>query len=347
MKQVCTATAPGKLIIVGEYAVLEGGPAISAAVDRRARVELRHSSGGNTLRIANTGAVFPFAMSAGKPCWESEPGDYGRLPEAALTALSRGEVEQLPAMQIELSTEDFYSKSLAGAAQKIGIGSSAALTVALVAALQASTGAVPSLQACMDAHLRFQDGKGSGIDIATSWYGNVVAMQPQADALPNVEKLQWPSSFHVLPIWSGESASTPEMLSRLAAYRANQARAYARLMDELAACSRAALGSWHADNAAELLELLSVYGGLLEKLDEAGGIGIWSSIHQQLGKLALEFGVGYKPSGAGGGDFGLAFAADAELLSAFAARVDATLIAQNIALNWSAEGIKIAAANSF
>ncbi len=38
-----TASAPGKLVLTGEYAVLEGAPAVVLAVSRRARVHLRDS----------------------------------------------------------------------------------------------------------------------------------------------------------------------------------------------------------------------------------------------------------------------------------------------------------------
>ena len=37
------ASAPGKLLVLGEYAVLRGAPAIVMAVDCRARVSLRPS----------------------------------------------------------------------------------------------------------------------------------------------------------------------------------------------------------------------------------------------------------------------------------------------------------------
>ena len=37
---IVTATAPGKLVLLGEYAVLEGAPALVMAIDRRAEVRL-------------------------------------------------------------------------------------------------------------------------------------------------------------------------------------------------------------------------------------------------------------------------------------------------------------------
>ncbi len=42
-QQRITASAPGKLVLSGEYAVLDGAPAICMAVDRRARVTISAS----------------------------------------------------------------------------------------------------------------------------------------------------------------------------------------------------------------------------------------------------------------------------------------------------------------
>jgi hypothetical protein len=40
------ASAPGKLLLIGEYAVLDGAPALVMAVDRRVKVRLRRASSG-------------------------------------------------------------------------------------------------------------------------------------------------------------------------------------------------------------------------------------------------------------------------------------------------------------
>ena len=45
MKNSVIASAPGKVILCGEYAVLDGAPAICMAVDRRARVEITEIDG--------------------------------------------------------------------------------------------------------------------------------------------------------------------------------------------------------------------------------------------------------------------------------------------------------------
>ena len=80
---------------------------------------------------------------------------------------------------------------------------------------------------------------------------------------------------------------------------------------------------------------------LLRELDAAAGIGIWSACHEKLNSVARKAGVSYKPSGAGGGDFGLAFSRDAARLEAFLSQVDATLIAQPENLGWADRGFNL------
>jgi phosphomevalonate kinase len=50
---------------------------------------------------------------------------------------------------------------------------------------------------------------------------------------------------------------------------------------------------------------------------------ILSQEHRWLRRLAVESGVRYKPSGAGGGDLGIAFATDSDRLQEMAVRAEA------------------------
>ena len=59
------ARAPGKLVIVGEYAVLHGAPGIAVAVDVPARARLQSRPGPDSeLVIPDTGERFGFRWNA-------------------------------------------------------------------------------------------------------------------------------------------------------------------------------------------------------------------------------------------------------------------------------------------
>jgi phosphomevalonate kinase len=196
----------------------------------------------------------------------------------------------------------------------------------------------PALKSCLAAHRLLQHGTGSGVDIATSWHGGVIAIRPDAFA-PAVESLRWPDGFYLRPVWSGNAASTTAMLARLKAFMHGSPQAYEALMTKLSDCALAAQTPWRAADPGALFEVLQDYGELLHALDKAASIGIWSDGHKRLRSLAQRLDVGYKPSGAGGGDFGLAFSTDAERLDEFARQADGSVVKQPVELHWAQDGL--------
>ena len=105
------ASAPGKIVLSGEYAVLWDAPAVSMAVNRR--------------------AVATVSPCDDAECQLSTPGFDGLEPFRVLDALLQGE---RPPNRFTLDTTAFVDGG-----RKIGIGSSAALIVALAAAVAGST----------------------------------------------------------------------------------------------------------------------------------------------------------------------------------------------------------------
>jgi mevalonate kinase len=232
---VITADAPGKLVVLGEYAVLTGAPGIAVAVDARARARITPVAEAlSVLTIPETGARHPFRwISGGAPRWEGpSPGAFG-LPLESVTEIlhARGHLRRagdLPATAIALSTADFHTTDARGQRHKLGLGSSAAIVVALTGALLRHAGAAGVDQAeqlaiACEAHRRLQGGAGSGTDVATSLYGGVVGVEFQASGgVPRVTPLAWPQDLHCLAIWTGRSASTPAMLARLRGWQQAQ-----------------------------------------------------------------------------------------------------------------------------
>ncbi|MEQ1803252.1 MAG: hypothetical protein ABL989_15085 [Gammaproteobacteria bacterium] len=327
MAAVIEAQAPGKLVIVGEYAVLEGAPGLAVAVDVRAEARITPVPGsGNQLVIPDTGESFRFRWVPGSsPRWEGvSPGAFGLPLEACAEILAvRGllpPATELPACQIELATAAFHHIGRDGQRVKLGLGSSAAIVVALTGALLRFAGgpALPRqvlIAICCEAHRRLQGGTGSGIDVATAITGGAVAIdfgrQPgarrESDAgVPQAHPVSWPRRLCMTAVWSGQSASTPAMLGRLRAFRERDATRFASHMERLGANAGQAVAAWTADDTAGLLGAIAGYESGLRQLDEAAGIGIFSPAHERLRAIAVKHGAVYKPSGAGGGDFGIA-----------------------------------------
>ena len=323
MPTLIEAQAPGKLVIVGEYAVLEGAPGLAVAVDVRAEARITSLPGsGNRLVIPDTGESFRFRwVPASGPRWEGDsPGAFGLPLEACAEILTvRGllpRASELPACQIELATAAFHHTSNDGQRVKLGLGSSAAIVVALTGALLRLAGGAPLprqelIAICCEAHRRLQGGSGSGIDVATAITGGAVAIDfscqsgPEA-GVPRAHPVSWPRRLRLVAVWSGQSASTPAMLSRLQVFFERDPARFASHMGRLGANAGQAVAAWRAEDLSGLLSAIAGYESGLRQLDEAAGIGIFSPAHERLRAIALKHGAVYKPSGAGGGDFGIA-----------------------------------------
>jgi phosphomevalonate kinase len=329
-----SVSAPGKLVLTGEYAVLEGAPAVSAAVDVRAQVDITASTN-HALHVVNSGEQFVFVPDEnGALSWQQDPGSYAALVEAAfplITAAGR----EIDAFTVSIDTRDFFITSESGAMTKTGVGSSAAVAVSLTAAFQLLVGDQPSLEKALEVHARFQQQQGSGIDVVNSWLGGLISKTSNT-----ITTLAWPEGLHVLAVSTGIAAATTDRLKRLEEFNVADPQAYKKAFDELGYAANNAAQSWQGGSAEDVLESVRNYAVALEGFGAAAGLDIWSEPHRKIAEIAARYGVVYKPSGAGGGDFGVAFTCDDAALGNFA--TETNLAGYQIArFGWSETGIKV------
>jgi phosphomevalonate kinase len=310
------ASAPGKLVITGEYAVLEGAPALVLAIDRHARVVLEES-GGSDYEISAPGLGIHAARgrldATGRIAWPALDAGAGaslRLVGAILETL--GAEERPPPFRASLDTRAFHADG--DGRRKLGLGSSAALTVALASAIRAlGRRGAPSLDTLLAAHRRAQDGRGSGLDVAASLSGGLLRYRLH-EGQPRIAPAAWPPGLAWCCVWSGRPASPSFFLQRLPAWRAQAPARHAAAMRELGDCATAAAD---AASATALLEAVAAYAQALERLAAASGLDIFCPEHRALAALAARLGVVYKTCGAGGGDIGIGLAMDPARLPAF------------------------------
>jgi phosphomevalonate kinase len=264
-----TASAPGKIVLSGEYAVLDGAPAIAMAVDRRAVASVSDNTN-DECRVVTEG-------------FESSGDARYRIVEAVCGARPAGR-------DFVLDTRAFVADG-----RKLGIGSSAALTVALVAALQQGR---DIFHDALRAHRRFQGGAGSGVDVAAAVAGGLIEYRMQ-DC--RVERLDWPEGLVVRVIGTGVPASTRDKLARLSAARAKPSRG------ALVLAAEHITDAWRSGSAAEVLAVYPRYIAALRQFSVDHDLGIFDAGHEQLAVAAEAAGLVYKPAGAGGGDIGVLF----------------------------------------
>jgi phosphomevalonate kinase len=273
------ASAPGKVVLSGEYAVLDGEPAISMAIDRRAVVTLEDNPDGG--------------------CNLSTPGFAGDDKYRIVDAVCGG---SRPAKNVVLDTRAFAEDG-----DKIGIGSSAALTVALVAGLNESH---EVLRDASLAHRVFQGGAGSGVDVATAVRGGLIEFEMPSQT---VTSLAWPPGLCMRIIWTGVPANTAAKLEKLAA----QAIRPSRSALLLAAPHMAE--AWRSGDADRIMADYIPYIGVLRQFSVDHDLGIFDAGHDQLTDAAMLSHLVYKPAGAGGGDIGILFGRDEAGLDTFIA----------------------------
>jgi len=297
---VITASAPGKVVLSGEYAVLHGAPAIATAVDRRVRVTVADSSEKYHSIVA------PRYLEG---TWHFCRGEDGaiewleRLPASSTFSL----VEEVwrnfdtapwPPLSLVVDTQEFSDQTTG---LKLGLGSSAAVSVALTAALQrfAAAGHDPGKLA-MAAHERFQEGQGSGVDVAASLHGGLIEYR-RAGA--ETCHLGWPAGLHYRFLWSGQAAITAEKLARLREQGGKDSS-----MNLLRASAEKIATTWSLGDCRQILDSYPAYIDALRNFSVDHDLGIFDAGHDALVRLAAGVEVVYKPCGAGGGDIGVALA---------------------------------------
>ena len=312
------------MVLLGEYAVLFGAPAAVMAVNRRARVGLGPSASNRWRLIAPGLAPRPveFEIGAGGALrWIDEDlSERFALVERLLHELDgEGVVElgRLTPAAVTLDTREFF-RSRDDSRHKLGLGSSAALTVALASALVAwaEDGRVPDAdarwtQTLVDLHRKMQGGLGSGIDVAASVFGGILCFQlDENSSVVATRPIVLPSDLQILPIWTGRSVSTRGFLERLAASRAAHPHGVDGAISRLGEVSKAGIDALEAGAVSGFLDAVDGFWDALEALGREIEMPILSQEHRRLRRLAAECGVHYKPSGAGGGDLGIAFGFD-------------------------------------
>ena len=299
--------------------MLGGAPALVMAVNRHASCQCSFS--GSTTSSANTARGWQFnshgfaasSQHSREQLLQPEQitsADPARLCAYLVHAYERyaphsGELDLPENLTLRFDTQAMYHEGA-----KLGLGSSAALTVATLGVVHQLAGqdgaelAQPeAFNIAHRAHQASQGGVGSGLDIATSLNGGVIRFQNGQS-----QPIHWPAQLGFVFVYAGLPASTKELVGRFNRWH-NNSTPNALKQLKLAA-SELADGRINVDN-------LLHYTTALRTLDTVANIGIFSAEHLEVAQLAKRIGVVYKPCGAGGGDLGVAISDQPELLAQF------------------------------
>ncbi|MDJ1371667.1 phosphomevalonate kinase [Gulosibacter molinativorax] len=323
--------APGKLYIAGEYAVVEPGePSVIVAVDRVLTVNLTPSD--------DVGRVFSSEYGLRPVVWtrddddsiqlEHQPFDYV-MAAIALTERLRGERGREPRyfdLHIESELDD-------SSGRKFGLGSSAAVVVATIAAIgdfyELGLTTTERFKLALLSTARVSP-RSSGGDLAASTFGGWIRYtSPDRDALlrdldrnetvsANLDSTGWdtfsvtqlpePQTLELLVGWTGSPASTERLVNRVEKKTPIASTSHEDFLARSREIVDALVAAMQAHDASRTLELVRSARTLLQGLGERTGIQIETEKLRTLCEIAESHDAAAKPSGAGGGDCGIVFA---------------------------------------
>jgi mevalonate kinase len=280
-------SAPGKLMLLGEHAVVHGQPCLVTAMDARLTMTLTRldspifSVHAPDVGVQGLSAPLTDAFRDGRAL---APGT--RFIECALrlfherVGLSSG---------VAISTRSDFASTL-------GLGSSSATVACALFGLARLEGAELPPERLFDWGLqviRQVQGTGSGFDLAAAIYGGTLLYQAEPR---RIEPLDTPD-LPLLAVYSGLKADTATYVGRVTARRAAHSAAVEHIFAAMGALALEGRAALLARDWPRLGELLDMQHGLAHAL----GVDVLQTA--ALVFAAREAGAwGAKLSGAGGGD---------------------------------------------
>ncbi|MBW1605601.1 phosphomevalonate kinase [Lactobacillus sp. Sy-1] len=323
-----TVKAPGKLYIAGEYAVVEPGhPAILIAVDQFIQVQAHLQS--------HFSSAWSDQSPAGELEWhhngnqvEFSPFDrrFSYVASAIQTTEEYLRAQAVPIRNYHLKiTSELDSDN----GQKYGLGSSAAVTVAVVKAICKVVGyhvdLITIFKLAAIAHLSVQ-GNGSLGDVAASvyqgwiayqsfdrkWLLNHLAHHTIADTVAiewphlKIEALNPPAELQVLIGWTGRPASTAHLVGKVANKRVDESTFYNHFLTASNECVNKMIQAFRNHDLQSIQEQIHHNRQLLVALANHTNVNIETPQLKQMCDIVNQLGGAAKSSGAGGGDCGIA-----------------------------------------
>ncbi|MEI6891472.1 MAG: hypothetical protein V5783_04785 [Pontiella sp.] len=238
-------SAPGSLMLLGEHAVLRGKQALVAAINRRIHVE-----------------IFPMLEEVVRI--DSSLGEYRAPLSDLVDHPSFRFVLQAIRHHRDHLPSGFHLKIESEFSADIGFGSSAAVTVAVHAALlHWMNGTPPESETLFDEALKTVhavQGRGSGADLAASVYGGIVGYTTE----PAFQPLE--ISVPLTAVFCGYKTPTPEVILHVEQLSAENPQQYERIYKEMDADAQRAIVALRGQDFSGFGKLLNRNQELMDQM---------------------------------------------------------------------------------
>jgi phosphomevalonate kinase len=316
------ASAPGKVFVIGEYGVVDAGPALVATVTRRLRARVRAGQGQGELVVRMRDGTVRRSLAAERV--DDVPAEARFVAAAAMVS---ARAYGLSATDLEVSTESDLDAGHA----KTGLGGSAAVTAATVAAVRRiATGREPDadgertqVATAVYAH-RLAQGGGSGADVIAASAGGLVWLDgldggdvpntvAAATTRASAASLAWgrvalPGTLCLEVVATGRACATAPRVARYRAagsgWSASGVRAWRAGMRAASEAFRDGCANGDGDR---VLRAMGLAAQLLSRLGAVATVPVYTAeLRRACAAASTLPRTAAKPSGAGGGDCAVA-----------------------------------------
>lgn len=323
----------GKVMLFGEYAVLEGASALLTATPHKAQAHYASFDHLATIELLSPELynlnkqvdlskhqvhyiiiAFQLGASLIVKAKNNELKTYGqsfKLVEKCLINASA------PKGIYFIDTQTFGLR-INERWQKMGIGSSGAASSALCDLL-AQIPEVPIRQSLSDLKKRFlytqkqhrsvQGGLGSGADVACSTFGGLIEFKLHPNTHPEIRRLttDLPRTWG---LWKGGSFSTSHSLALLKQWKVQNPIAYKQQLSSLTQASKNAVDLFTCSELDKIsqdswCEVIDYAAEAMRNFSAKLNLPLWTDTHQNWSKLVAKHSGVIKSTGAGGDDLTL------------------------------------------
>lgn len=326
-----TIKIPGKLMVAGEFAVLEPNQKLIVMAVNRFVYTTIATSDKNIVHLPNFELHHLTWQINDNHVFFDEKDERLAFIQAAIdTSWTYLQEMNVPISPFALTIHSELDDEITGV--KYGLGSSAAVVTSVVQAILSHHMHVePTKELIFKlasiAHVRIQ-GNGSGADIAASTFGGVLEyasfqaewllqeIEASTDIVPLIEKnwtylsikqTAFPSTLDVSVGWTGKPASTKSLVNDILALKQTDLNIYELFLQRSYNAVTKIIHGMQTNDIAIFLAGISENRKALAKVGEAADVPIETEKLATLCDIAEQFGGAGKLSGAGGGDCGLAF----------------------------------------
>lgn len=334
-----TIQAPGKLMLSGEWSVLEPGHVcLVGGFDRYVYCEFEEDDkitlNFPDLKLNNLEAVY----EGEKIKITSELSEVDRARTLLATTAIETALHFLESLERETPNFNLLTDSVEhgltlkdGSVAKTGLGTSAAVTVSIIGAFLKNLGFDLAGKETQDlifklsamSHYVAQGKMGSGFDIAACTYGGALrytrfdadwlkSTLDSGKSMAEIANLEWPGlkiepltlpkNMHITAAFCGVSASTKVLIPQINAFKTASPEAYKELIEMMHQTTQKLIAAIESNQPDFIVSLFEANRMVLQQLGELSGVALETPELKKMLDLAVEQGAAAKFSGAGGGD---------------------------------------------